>query len=82
LAPNETSEKDHAMYDDKYYDLDDGFIDDDEIVEDDGFGAELGDGAFNYNSNFQGSIESSSIQRLSAVANGRKIGPHGELLPT
>jgi hypothetical protein len=35
------------MYDDKYYDLDDGFIDDNEIVEDDGF-AELGEGASNF----------------------------------
>lgn len=70
------------MYDDKFYDLDDGFIDDDEIVEDDGFGEELGGGVSNFYSNFQGSIESSSMQRLSAVANGRKVGPHGELLPT
>ncbi len=43
----EQAEKDHAMYDDKYYDLDDGFIDDNEIVEDDGF-AELGEGASNF----------------------------------
>lgn len=46
--PNESSEKDKPMYDDKYYDLDDGFIDDNEIVEDDGFGAELGEGASNF----------------------------------
>lgn len=70
------------MYDDKYYDLDDGFIDDDEIVEDDGFGAELGEGASNFYSHFQGSIESSSLQRLSAMANGRKVGPYGEQLPS
>lgn len=76
----EQAEKDHAMYDDKYYDLDDGFIDDNEIVEDDGF-AELGEGASNFYSQFHGSInDSSSIQRLSAVAAGRKFGPNGELL--
>lgn len=43
----EQSEKDNVMYDDKFYDLDDGFIDDNEIVEEDCFGAELGEGAFN-----------------------------------
>lgn len=47
VQPAEPSEKDKNLYDDKYYDLDDGFIDDNEIVEDDGFGAELGEGAFN-----------------------------------
>ncbi len=76
----EQTDKDHAMYDDKYYDLDDGFIDDGEIVEDDGF-AELGEGASNFYSQFHGSInDSSSIQKLSAVAAGRKFGPNGELL--
>lgn len=45
--PNESSDN-KPLYDDKYYDLDDGFIDDDEIVEDEGFGAELGEGASNF----------------------------------
>lgn len=43
----EQPEKEHANYDDKYYDLDDGFIDDNEIVEDDGF-ADLNEGASNF----------------------------------
>jgi hypothetical protein len=76
----EQPEKDHANYDDKYYDLDDGFIDDGEIVEDDGF-ADLNEGASNFYSQYHGSVnDSSSMQRLSAMAAGRKFGPNGELL--
>jgi hypothetical protein len=75
--PNESSDN-KPLYDDKYYDLDDGFIDDDEIVEDDGFGAELGEGASNFYSQFNPSVEPSSMQRLSAVAAGRKFDHHGQ----
>lgn len=49
-------------------------------MEDDGF-AEMNEGASNFYSQFHGSVnESSSIQRLSALAAGRKFGPNGELL--
>ena len=45
---SEVAEKDAVQYDDKYYDLDDGFIDDGDCQDDEGFGAELGEGASNF----------------------------------
>lgn len=44
----DAGDKEADKYDDKYYDLDDGFIDDESIQDDDDVGAELGEGASHF----------------------------------